>query len=445
MTTFTYDELSEGQKVGYDKLCDFLQNRTQRTLVIKGYAGTGKSTLIQLIAKEFHGLLQMCFTAPTNKATKVLRDMARQQQAGVTEVSTIHSLLGLKLKPDGSIKVLASSDYKEALYSTDVIVIDECSMVGEELKAHIDEVLDRFEDRNLQIIFMGDPMQLPPIGEKESSTFTDSEVIVELTEVVRQAEDNPIIRLCTSIRESILENRTLFTLRTERAANGHGIFVLPRPKFEQWTKQAYASDAYQTDPNSFKTIAWRNVAVDRSNDLIRAALYPADDKGRIQEFLVGERVIAAAPVQDKFGETILAPTDSEGTIRDRMVIEAHPWLTNLGDFKVYHLKVEFFGMGLHDCYVVHEDAQKEVNRRLKKMSADARKDSSMWRSFWAFKDSFHDIRYAHAVTSHRSQGSTYSTAFVKYNDILSNRNKLESWKSLYVACSRPRENLILLD
>ena len=63
--------------------------------------------------------------------------------------------------------------------------------------------------------------------------------------------------------------------------------------------------------------------------------------------------------------------------------------------------------------------------------------------FWEFKEAFHKLRHAYAITAHRSQGSTYDTAFVDWRDILLNRNRGEAFRCLYVACTRPKRRLFL--
>lgn len=436
--------LNSDQQRGFDTIVKFVESEGTKTLVLKGYAGTGKSTLIQTVASYFHGVRSFCFTAPTNKATKVLSEMSQQQNTGVKHISTIHKLLGLRMTPDGSIKVLSRSMQSFEEIPFDVVVIDECSMIGPELFLHIEEVLEN--NPHLKIIYMGDPMQLPPIGEELSATFQTAQVKVELTEVVRQAADNPIIQLCHDIRESILHGKTIYNLKTSLGTDKKsGIHVLPEKAFKEWTRAGYASEAYKENANSFKTVAWRNVTVDASNRLIRRAIYPADSKGRLPKYMLEERVVVASPVTDLYGDEILASTDSEGTVVSCHTIDAHPWLEAYGDFKVYDLVVDFIGIGAVQCYVLHEDAYKTYNKKLSQMSAEAKKKPSMWGTFWNFKDSFHDLRYAHAVTSHRSQGSTYENVFVHHQDIMFNRNKKEAYKSFYVAASRASKNLMILE
>jgi exodeoxyribonuclease-5 len=134
-------------------------------------------------------------------------------------------------------------------------------------------------------------------------------------------------------------------------------------------------------------------------------------------------------------------TDEEGTIVELDIIQ-HPMFP---DFKVYHLKVETeFNNIWADCFVIHPDSYKEYNQRLNELSEAARARRQPWSSFWALKNEhFHDIRPCHAITAHRSQGSTYRAAFVDVSDILANYNKTEAMRCLYVAATRASKILVL--
>jgi exodeoxyribonuclease-5 len=154
-----------------------------------GYAGTGKSTLAVEIANTIKGdgeRKEVAFAAFTGKAALVMRSK------GCTGASTIHSLI-YTLDDAGSgdaprFILNPESDLTDAK----LCIIDECSMVGAEL-AH--DLLSF----NVKVLVLGDPAQLPPV--QDAGFFTNAEPDVMLTEVHRQARDNPIIRLSMDIRE----------------------------------------------------------------------------------------------------------------------------------------------------------------------------------------------------------------------------------------------------
>ena len=431
--------LTEDQAAGLNTILKFIDDPDARTLAVVGYAGTGKTYLIQQAVAELSGAFSVAFTAPTNKATKVLREMAAESGISVDHVATIFSLLGLKLCSDGEVKEIKGGSTTSRSAEFDIVIVDEASMVGASLFAHLQS--DMFSTCT-KFIFMGDPLQLPPVGEERSKAFDEVDYRVTLTEIVRQAADNPIIQLTADIRKSIECGQRMYDLKTFKNSAGKGVYVLDKPTFERWMRAGFASDSYKIDGDSFRAIAWRNVTVDYLNRRIRQALYKENSS---EPFLVGERVVNAAPLQDEEMEEVLAPTDSEGIIRS-VEVGAHPVLKRMGfgEYKVRYLAIGYEEAGLVDAYVLHEDSERAFNRKLGSLAEEARKDRKLWSTFWTFKDSFHDLRPAHAITAHRSQGSTYSTCFVDVNDILRNRNYRESLQCLYVACSRASDNLILL-
>lgn len=151
---------------------------------IFGFAGTGKTTLARHFAKHIDGLVHYC--AYTGKAAHVMRSK------GCTPCTTIHSLCYIPEEDKETGEV--TFHLKETLYPSHdpyseqptIIVLDEVSMVGPELG----EDLLSF---GIPILVLGDPGQLPPI--QGEGFFTDAKPDIMLTEIHRQAKDNPIIYL----------------------------------------------------------------------------------------------------------------------------------------------------------------------------------------------------------------------------------------------------------
>lgn len=147
-----------------------------------GYAGTGKSTLATYLAGNVH---PVCFAAFTGKAALVMK------KRGCHGARTIHSLIyRMEDEVAGQAKFVLNQD-SEAKYAK-LIVIDECSMVGEELARDLLSF-------GRKVLVLGDPFQLPPV--KDAGFFTNAKPDIMLTEIHRQARDNPIIRMSMDIRE----------------------------------------------------------------------------------------------------------------------------------------------------------------------------------------------------------------------------------------------------
>ncbi len=148
-----------------------------------GYAGAGKSTLARHLADHVEGLV--IFAAFTGKAALVMRSK------GCTDARTIHSLIYRATDTETEEPSFELNDDSDAARAK-LIVIDECSMVDEELGRDLLSF-------GRKVLVLGDPAQLPPV--KGGGFFTEAEPDVMLTEVHRQAAGNPIIRLSMAIRE----------------------------------------------------------------------------------------------------------------------------------------------------------------------------------------------------------------------------------------------------
>ena len=149
-----------------------------------GYAGTGKTTLAKQIAEDADG--EVAFGAFTGKAALVLR------AKGCRGASTIHSMIYRTAGDEEDESPSFVLNRKAAANDADLIIVDECSMVDEELGRDLLSF-------GKPVLVLGDSAQLPPV--KGGGFFTAAEPDVMLTEVHRQAADNPIIRLSMTVRE----------------------------------------------------------------------------------------------------------------------------------------------------------------------------------------------------------------------------------------------------
>ncbi len=155
----------------------------QQIFRLFGYAGTGKTTMAKHIASGESGLV--VFAAFTGKAALVLR------QKGCDGARTIHSLIYRPRDLETEEPSFILNEESDASTAS-LIIIDECSMVDEELGRDLLSF-------GKKVLVLGDPAQLPPI--KGGGFFTEAEPDRMLTEVHRQAVDNPIIHLSMIVRE----------------------------------------------------------------------------------------------------------------------------------------------------------------------------------------------------------------------------------------------------
>jgi len=186
-------EFSTQQDAALKAVSSWLKDGQSPLFRLFGYAGTGKTTLARYFAEHIDGDVQ--FAAFTGKAAQVLRSK------GASNAKTIHSLI---YRPRGeeevedeetgktSIAPMFSLNRQSPVAQAALIIVDECSMVDEDLGADLMSF-------GTPILVLGDPGQLPPVS--GGGYFTDHEPDCLLTEIHRQARDNPIVDLAMQVRE----------------------------------------------------------------------------------------------------------------------------------------------------------------------------------------------------------------------------------------------------
>ncbi|WPE19855.1 ATP-dependent DNA helicase [Shinella zoogloeoides] len=177
-------KFSPQQADAIDAVAEWFKRHERPIFRVFGYAGTGKTTLARHFAASVKGSVQ--YAAFTGKAAMVMK------KNGCTGASTIHSLI-YKFEQDeetGITRFRLRPRFE--LEKIKLFVIDECSMVYEELGKDL-------LSYGIPILVLGDPGQLPPVN--GGGFFTNHDPDVMLEEIHRQAADNPIVRLATDVRE----------------------------------------------------------------------------------------------------------------------------------------------------------------------------------------------------------------------------------------------------
>lgn len=470
------NDLTPAQTLAYDQLLPFLQGgHSAKLAVLEGFAGTGKTYLVSRLLRDLPGL-KIAVAAPTNKAVRVLRDKLRETDVQIVDAGdpdgletsrarhgctcrSIHSLLGLKLKEMDNGQHETTSERESTLREYDAVVVDECSMLSPFLFQKI--VMER---GRAQILFVGDPAQLPPVKEETiSPVFAQVNFKVRLVEVVRQARENPIIRLSMRLRDLIeagvkASALALIEALPEQETGPKAALVRePASTLVAWWLSQAQIDAPGSD---VRIIAYTNDRVQWYNQQIHQALYP----NAATRFVVGQQVIVhkQCAAQRRVGAG-LTESDRLITSEELMVVEVksrqHPFFPRIaaewmvlqsetGDqYEVYVACDEMnWQQQISQCFsefrALKLQAERETDPKVQIELKHAYRDAS--NQGWALSRSFAPLRHAYAITCHKSQGSTFDCALVDFSDLAKMPDSFQFNRALYVAVTRSREYLALV-
>lgn len=261
---------------------DFIHS-DETSMTLSGYAGTGKTSLMEIIAnkmrREYRNII---FSATTNKAAAVLKE--RVSKAGF-DAKTLNKVFGINVEVDSSKaynarNLVTKVNEADIPYGT-VVVIDEASMINE---ANYDILNEIARKNGLKIIYVGDKAQLAPVNEKQiSKVFRNTEGhIVELTQVER-TDDNAILKEATNLRNGMsLSGESSFN------SKGEGVAFMSAKSREDISKVInHYIQGLRSNPNFFRILAYTNKAITSYNDFVRKGLGYDDYVPRVGEPITG--------------------------------------------------------------------------------------------------------------------------------------------------------------
>lgn len=418
-------ELTESQNAAIEELFSFMVSEDKQFFVLKGYSGTGKTTLInhflrnmkgycdsyRLIDPNFINPFVQC-TATTHKAAQVLEDKINR------EVTTIHALLSLRLTYDYKtgnefIRPSGNPDSITESLKYSLLIIDEISMAGRSLLKHIYQLVHP----TTKVIFIGDPYQLPPVKEMESIVFSNKFPEATLEGVQRQDADSAIPLFGEQMRETIKTGKF-----KPIPFNNFDLIHLEGPDFQHVIDNNF-NDRHFGLHN--KVLAWSNKRVIEYNNYIRS-LFTTEDAPQQGEIYVSHGVVR------RHDETVL--NNNQEVIIEECREDEYK------NLPTYRLIVKCLRNNIRRH--VHIPINKEdFDKFLKQLANESRKNGN-WAEYFAWKESVADLRPNYALTCHKSQGSTYDNVFIDLYDIGRNRNPNEVARILYVAATRARNQAI---
>lgn len=398
--------LTPGQQAAYDAFARFLLIPHEEVFVLAGYAGTGKSTLVKELLKLLKSLpatqklldpdsqwgWRLALTATTNKAAEALA------QATGEEVSTIQSLLGLRVSTDyrtGLSELVPKRGFETPVDT--IIFIDEASYIDSAL---LDQIFKRTQ--RCKIVFLGDPAQLLAVKSSSALVFKAGFPGAELTEAVRNT--GPILELSTQFRKTVLTGEW-FSFKPD----GEQVRHLPRETFESELLLSFKDPAWHFSKS--KVLAWTNRTVTAYNRAIREEIQGAPEL-HPGDYAVCNSFVSNGTYALKTDQQVLVGPIGPAYERhgawgnDVQIGPAVFFMPKSLELKKHALKL---AQAADDVLTLHEIQSRWI-----------------------------DLRPAYAQTVNKSQGSTYDEVFIDLDDLGKCRNMDTLARMLYVATSRAR-------
>ena len=452
---FLYKPTLEQEKA-VKSLADFLFSRQQDSVfLLKGYAGTGKTSLIGALVKTLDQLQQKCvLLAPTGRAAKVFSHYAKHS------AFTIHKKIYRQRNYSNDMDNFSLDDN---LHQQTLFIVDEASMIANDGLSGAAFGTGRLLDDLIQYVYagtgcrlmlIGDTAQLPPVGEEQSPALSPDvlkgyglEVYeAQLTEVVRQMHDSGILWNATELRRYISEE-VFFALPSIRVDGFPDICIIPGNELIEAINDSY--DHAGMD---------ETIVVCRSNK--RANIYNRGIRNMIlyreDELNSGDLLMVA---KNNYFWTeqckeidFIANGDIAVVRRVRRVREAYGFrfadvVLAFPDYGDVELEVKLLLDTLHTdtpalpkeqndrlFYAVLEDyADITVKReRMKKMKADPHYNALQ-------------VKYAYAVTCHKAQGGQWKRVFLDQGYMTEDMLTPDYFRWLYTAFTRATETLYLVN
>ncbi len=436
-------------------LSDFVVNeRDKNMLLLKGYAGTGKTSMISVFIKALHELnIRTVLLAPTGRAAKVLSSYS------ATAATTIHKKI---YRQRTSKDAFGEFAIDRNLYSNTFFIVDEASMLsdrntdtsifgtGNLLEDLINYV---YNDKNCKLILVGDTAQLPPVGLPVSSAMNKPFLesyglnVVEhiLREVVRQAQESGILSNATSIRNLISENdvqKPKFVL-----SGFTDVHRIPGNELLETLSQAYRN--YGRDDTI--VICRSNKIANKYNQGIRGQILMHDE-----ELAAGDYLMVVKNNYFWLKENEKADFIANGDIVKIKRVKKYQELYGfrfahveiiLPDYDNTELSVKLL---LDTLYSEAPALTSDDNKRLfYTVSEDYADIVSLKKRYAQVKENEYfnalQVKHANAITCHKSQGGQWRAVFIDQSYFKDDMLTIEYLKWLYTAFTRATETIYLVN
>ena len=448
-------EPTDGQAIVLYHLAAFLlSQKPNPTYILRGYAGTGKTSLVKTLVKTLPSIgMKYVLMAPTGRAAKVLSNYTGQN------ASTIHRRIYQAMTfPDGSIRIVRTENkFKHALF-----IVDEASMIGEEKAFGESSLLDDllgfvFSGENCRLLLIGDTAQLPPVGSHESpaldceylkSEFPITAATYELTEVKRQALESGILYNATDLRQLLSQNLYEYLLPLFHLQGFDDIQKIEPETFEEMLHNVFAN----TSENEAVIVCKSNKRANMFNQAIRGRILNIEG-----EIATGDKLMV---VKNNYYWTEGNPDINFIANGDMAEVR-----------KIKHFD-EMYGFRFADVELSFTDYPDAPNVEAKILLDTLNSNSASLTEeenkslFTAIEEDYMDIpnrrerykemkknpwfnalkvKFAYALTCHKTQGGQWNSVFIDSSLNQKETLEVEDLRWLYTALTRAQEKVYFVN
>ena len=453
LNKFSYHPTIKQSKLFY-LLVEFLFSKNERSLfLLKGYAGTGKTTTISTLVSSLWKInKKSVLLAPTGRAAKVISVYSKKQ------AFTIHKKIYFPKKmPNGSVDFVLQNNK----HTNTIFIVDEASMIPDrpqngklfENGSLLDDlILYVYSGRNCKLILIGDTAQLPPVKLKLSPALEETRLEVEynkmvhqieLDEVTRQHQNSGILANATLLR-TLIENNSIYF---EFDLNFPDIIRLE----DGYDIEDAITGSYDNDGVEDTAIIVRsNKRANQYNQQIRSQI-----RGQENEISPGDYVMVVKNnyfwLKESSEAGFIANGDTCEVLRIHAIKELYGFKFAEVDIRMidYPDQKPFETVLLLDTLASETPSltYEESNKLYEAVREDYCHEKSKYKQLLAVKKNVFfnalQVKFSYAITCHKSQGGQWKTIFIEQPYLPEGPSK-EYFRWLYTAITRAQEKLYLI-
>ncbi|MFT4683735.1 MAG: ATP-dependent exoDNAse (exonuclease V) alpha subunit [Urechidicola sp.] len=454
LETFPF-EPTDSQNLLLNQLSDFIfENNPSGLFLLKGYAGTGKTTSISAVVKSLWKTgKKAVMLAPTGRAAKVISNYAGRP------AFTIHKKIyhPKKAKNGGVNFVIQANKHTNTLF-----IVDEASMISDatsnsklfENGSLLDDLMSYvYSGKGCKLIFIGDTAQLPPVKldmspaldpDKLSLNYNKDVIELELNEVMRQHTDSGILVNATELR-ILLSGNSFFDFK----------FTLGFPDIIRLTDGYDIQDAI--------TGAYDNIGVEDTAFIVRsnkrANQYNQQIRSKIRgqenEISTGDFVMVVKNNYFWLSDSSDAGFIANGDICEIMKIKRTTELYGFRFAEVTVRMIDYKNQEPFETVILLDTLTSETpslsyddsNRLYQEVAKDFEDEKSNYKKLLSIKKNKYfnalQVKFSYAMTCHKSQGGQWKTVFIEQPYLPEGSNR-EYLRWLYTAVTRAQEKLYLI-